>query len=649
MGMDENAGLYTQKLSYNKTMGPYQCLSKPWWIRTGKHAIYPPRHACCLEALVCGEEVFRSIQTDLLAAQHSVDIITWGFDPGMVLVRTGAGETGLRYGDLLKRIATRKDNPVMVRLLLWNDDVASHLMAKNNPGYYGGRIPTIKGYAGFFGELHERYNCEWFKDIIGGKVANIVLQGREVALKCRGPALEGENYKSSAKGMLGSAYPTHHQKSLLIDYETPARAVGYVMGHNSTTDFWDTIEHRFHDPNREVLFNKNPAEAISQYAATIDEAHDRYEQMAYSATPFQLGLRRAGRMAKFAEQHALVAKPYQDVSLRVCGPVLYDLNHNFCTGWAETGSVKSTFSTALGLTPIGLAVKATQAIVGAIVTAAPRLPDPAQSRKHIKAAEFIVRGARHSAQLLRTYPATKEKAIKECYANLNRLTEHYLFIQNQYVQYEDWATHLTECADKLRNAGYLKPIYVFIVTSTPESDGMDLATYDIALRLGSSEKMKVEHKETVAQAMRGKTTMPITADALAERGIRVLMASMWSGAAKPTSIADYEETYIHAKVAIVDDAAFTVGWANLNVRSMALDSELNILSQAMDVAFDLRRKLFKQCADDEGPVQFGDMNKTFEKWLDLMAKNTKAMSNCSPLSGQIANFQVNREPGWPVI
>lgn len=29
MGMDENAGLYTQKLTYNKTMGPYQCLSKP--------------------------------------------------------------------------------------------------------------------------------------------------------------------------------------------------------------------------------------------------------------------------------------------------------------------------------------------------------------------------------------------------------------------------------------------------------------------------------------------------------------------------------------------------------------------------------------------------------------------------------------------
>lgn len=143
--------------------------------------------------------------------------------------------------------------------------------------------------------------------------------------------------------------------------------------------------------------------------------------------------------------------------------------------------------------------------------------------------------------------------------------------------------------------------------------------------------------------------MPITAEALAERGIKALMGSMWSGAAQPQSTKDYEETYIHAKVAIVDDAAFTVGSANLNVRSMALDSELNLLSQAMDVAFDLRKKLFKQCTNDEGPAQFGDMGKTFKDWLTLMGDNTKAMANRQPLKGQIATFQVDRQPGAPVI
>ena len=48
---------------------------------------------------------------------------------------------------------------------------------------------------------------------------------------------------------------------------------------------------------------------------------------------------------------------------------------------------------------------------------------------------------------------------------------------------------------------------------------------------------------------------------------------------------DYEEIYIHAKVTIVDDTAFTIGSANLNLRSMAMDSELNVLSDAKDGAF----------------------------------------------------------------
>jgi phosphatidylserine/phosphatidylglycerophosphate/cardiolipin synthase-like enzyme len=149
--------------------------------------------------------------------------------------------------------------------------------------------------------------------------------------------------------------------------------------------------------------------------------------------------------------------------------------------------------------------------------------------------------------------------------------------------------------------------------------------------------------------MRGKAKMPITPAELEKRGIKALMASMWSGAEQPRSPKDYEETYIHAKVAIVDDAAFTVGSANLNVRSMALDSELNLLSQAMDVAFDLRKKLFHQCTNAEGPAQFGDMEKTFIDWLTLMQDNTKAMANCQPLKGQIATFHVDRQPGPPVI
>lgn len=651
MGMDENAGLYTQKLTYNKAVGPYQCLSKPWWVRTTRHGAYPIRHACCLEPLICGEEVFKSIQSDLLKARRSVDIITWGFDPGMVLVRNGGAEDGMRYGDLLKRIATRKHNPVVVRLLLWHDDAATYFMVKNNPGYYGGRVPTIGGYGGFFGETHDRYSRAWFDEVLAGKVPNIMLQVREVALGLRGPALEGENYKSSFKGTIGSIYPTHHQKMVLIDYETPARAVGYVMGHNSTTDFWDTVEHRFQDARRETLYEKNPSEAdAGQLTAMMDEASDFYhQQQAQLGMPVAKSSRKAQRLVEFNAEYGFTAKPYQDVSLRVRGPVLCDLNHNFCYGWAESEPATSTLMNALWMTPPGLAVKAALAVARAIDKKPASVPALAQSRKHIKAADFILSDSKHSAQLMRTYPATREKSIKECYANLTRLTEHYIFIQNQYVQYEDWISYVTECAAKLREAGYIKPIYVFILTSTPETDGMDLATYDIARQLGRSETMSVEHARALECAKRSKKKMPITPKELERKGIKALMASMWSGSPQPKSAKDYEETYIHAKVAIVDDAAFTVGSANLNVRSMALDSELNILSQAMDVAFDLRQKLFRQCTNDDGPVRFGDMEETFDNWLKLMDYNKTMMASRQPLKGQIATFHVNRQPGFPVI
>lgn len=652
MGMEENEGLYTQKLCYNQAVGPYQCLSLPWWVRTSKHKTYLARHHCHIEPLICGEEVFEKIQKDILAARRSVDIITWGFDPGMVLVRGGSAEDGTRYGDLLKQIATRKENPVTVQLLLWHDNAASYAIQKNNPGLYGNRIPTIGAYAGYYGETHDRYNREWFDEIIANKVPNIVLRTREVALKFRGPALAGEKYKiSQIDGRAGSIYPTHHQKMILIDYETPEHAVGYVMGHNSTTDFWDTARHRFRDRRRETLYKKNPAKPIGQLSAAMDEAQDWYDQQirSMSGQPEQPSRRRAQRLIEFGETYGFTAKPYQDVSLRVRGSILYDMNHNFCYGWEESSPGTSALNNAIWMTPPGMAGVEEPIAVKATEQKAANLPALVQSRRHLKAADFALKNSHHSAQLLRTYPAYQEKTIKECYANLTRLTHHYIFIQNQYIQYEEWASYLTACVEKLRKAGYTKPIYVFILTSTPETDGMDLATYDVAVQLGSSETMKVEHEETLKRAKRGKAKVPITAAELEKRGIKALMASMWSGAEHPKSTKDYEETYIHAKVAIVDDAAFTVGSANLNVRSMALDSELNLLSQAMDVAFDLRKKLFHQCTNNMGPAQFGDMGGTFKKWLELMQDNTNAMANGWPLKGQIATFHVDRKPGPPVI
>ncbi|MEO7497358.1 MAG: phospholipase D-like domain-containing protein [Massilia sp.] len=646
--MDENKNLYTQTLSYNGTAGPYQCLALPWWVRTAQ-PVYFPRHRCNIEPLICGEEAFARIADDLKAATRSVDIITWGFDPGMVLKRGFKAQDGQRYGDLLLELATREKNPVMVRLLVWHDDQISEMMMKNIPGYYGSRFPAIgcSASTGFYTEGHQTYNAEWFEKICAGKVPNIRFHVRSILPELFPKSLAGEGIPLNIAAAGSARFPTHHQKMLLVDYEVPVRASGYVMGHNSITDFWDTAAHIYRDPRRETFYHDDPM----SFNAGPSLDHGAGASLGSVYSPSDAELETKQRTVETAlKRNAYVAKPYQDVSARLRGAILYDLNHNFCEAWDESTPPSSHFMERYWLATKYFG-RRVHNISRAIQKLVHRDPDHnfAERRKIIKPDAFVVHGGLHSAQLLRTQPMHREKSIKECYANLTRQMHHYIFIQNQYIQYGTWADHLKTCVQNLRDGGFKKPIYVFILTSTPERDGMDIATYDVAQQLGQSETMKVEHEEAVQQASQGKRAMPLTPEQLSKSGINVAMGSLWTCAQPKPMPDEYEEIYIHAKVAIVDDAAFTIGSANLNLRSMAIDSELNLLSQAKDVAYQLRCDLFTQCFGNSGPGQFGDMADLFKKWNVRLSKNARAMKHNDPLNGQIVGFYVDRKPGLPLI
>ncbi|MGK5025947.1 phospholipase D-like domain-containing protein [Janthinobacterium sp. RB2R34] len=440
------------------------------------------------------------------------------------------------------------------------------------------------------------------------------------------------------------AFATHHQKMLLIDYEIPTQAAGYVMGHNSVTDFWDTAEHHFRDIRRERIYD---IEHVQLQKAAWKEG-ERYDSASpgYRLSPAQQATKER-LVQSYMDKNSHVAKPYQDVSCRLHGPILHDLNQNFCQAWENSTEPPSLFlDTAwLIIPPVWFARKIGDWIHNKMD------PDFITRRAKIPWEAFKLQNGQHNVQLLRTEPQHAEKSIKECYANLTRQIHHYIFIQNQYIQYTTWAEHLIECVGRLRSAGYLKPICVFILTSTPENNGMDRPTYDVASKVGRSEAMKVEHEEAIELARQGKGEQPITPTKLQKRGINVFMGSLWTCAQSDERLRteDYEEIYIHAKVAIVDDAAFTIGSANLNVRSMALDSELNVLSEAQDVAFKLRCDLFSQCSGLAGPGQFGDISATFGQWQEKAASNFDFKSSGTKLSSELLPFYVDRKPGSPVI
>lgn len=651
--MDDNKDLYIQKLSYRDTGAPCQCLAQPWFIHA-QHPIYQPRHACLIEPMNCGERVFGAIAADLKDAKHSVDIITWGFDPGMVLVREGTAEAGQRYGDLLKEIATRKENPVKVRLLIWHDDVASQQKMNNMPSYYGRLYPAIGSAAcGFYSDAHQEFNAAWCDQVCSGALTNIHFHVRDVPGVHMIRALWDETLPDGlvlgGTGLLTAMYPAHHQKMVLIDYEHPDVALGYVMGHNSITDFWDSEDHHYRDTRRERIYRKKEKE-LREDALGKKLSHN---DIAYGWGQTEEGRRARAKMVQsYIDNNSHIAKPYQDVSCRVRGPLLYDLNHNFCQAWQESTPPSALFTDICRVLPLPV-VKAAVYGVRKISTAVSHNEmDPGfiERRAKILSNAFKVANGQHSAQLVRTQPMHGEKGAKECYANLTRQMLHYMFIQNQYIQYTAWAEHLIKCVANLRAAGYRKPIYVFLLTSTPEREQMDRPTYEVASRIGTSATMKVEHDEAVRKARKNRTKPPITPEEMADHGINVVMGSLWTCAQGEKLMPnDYEEIYIHAKVAVVDDAAFTIGSANLNLRSMAMDSELNVLSQAKDVAYELRCKLFEKCATEAGPAQFGNMGGTLKKWQQLASKNADFKKTGVQLTGQLLPFYVDRKPGSPVV
>lgn len=77
--------------------------------------------------------------------------------------------------------------------------------------------------------------------------------------------------------------------------------------------------------------------------------------------------------------------------------------------------------------------------------------------------------------------------------------------------------------------------------------------------------------------------------------------------------------YIHSKLMIVNDVFTTHGSANINTRSMQVDSELNIAHEWASVTQALRRRLWDLHTAGKG-VQ-DDPEEAFDAWTGIIKKN----------------------------
>jgi len=328
-----------------------------WFLEKANAAgTHPISHNNKLTLLMGGEEGFADIACQIKAAKESIDLCCWGFDPGMELVRNRGGHwpRGETYGDLLIAAGRRG---VKVRLLVWFDSTLSKIPCghpPSMPGYTHGTWPwradggwcrdnidilgaqrsrkLVQAYhdspvtlAKFMREpmvslrrklypptpelismlAREEYCHSWYRSAFLGDIKGVEIRTRSGSATAGAESLElvdcGLDKLSVERNGLVHV-STHHQKPILIDFfhDEGQKAVGYVMGLNSLTDYWDTNAHAPDDSRREGGGRKEKNESV--------------------------------QAQKHMPGEFRTLKPYHDYACRIEGRALVDIYNNFVKG-----------------------------------------------------------------------------------------------------------------------------------------------------------------------------------------------------------------------------------------------------------------------------------------------------------------------------
>lgn len=590
--------------------------TSPWYVQNTE---YPPAMAT-YQPLINGEEAFKAVHLAIAKASKTIDIICWGFQPSMYFIRDGKSPS---IGELL--MAKAREG-VEVRVLGWEAPFNSAGVGgeANLPGKGPYRIEN----RALQPSTDDQYakDRQWFSrcafaDHLAPAMRaarNIpVFVGRGFSVYERAEIAYQVKYKSldpqlshSTLGALAIA-ATHHQKTVLVDYEQTDSAVGFVMGHNMLDEYWDTDAHT---------------------------ALNRCE----GNKPAPNGGPRGDT-------------PRQDISSQVSGPILEHLHHNFATAWRkETGEDLLASRNAM---TVGPQLQCTPGVT------------------------------RQLAQILRTQPQDAKYDIEQVYLKAVNNATQFIYIENQYFRWPPLAEAIKKAAaDQTRagrDPGLHGNLHLFVITNaSPDGVGPgSLNTQRMLESLGRGDTIpeitklqRIQQAKAQADAQaptlaelleqRALITLTLLTDALGgdemsdkareaqqdaarhnryrqavlndqikaietstlapepRPGLKIHVCSLVapdSPAGKP-----WMPVYVHSKLMIVNDVFTTHGSANINTRSMQVDSELNIAHEWMSVTQALRRRLWNLHTDKKGAQD--DPKQAFDAWQKIINSNKERQS-----------------------
>ncbi|MCP1506959.1 phosphatidylserine/phosphatidylglycerophosphate/cardiolipin synthase-like enzyme [Pseudomonas marginalis] len=585
--------------------------SAPWYVQNTE---YPPAKAT-YQPLINGEEAFEAVHLAIAQATKTIDIICWGFQPSMYFIRDGSAPS---IGELLMAKAGKG---IEVRVLGWEMpfNAAGAGGEANLPGKGPLRIEDRamqSSTADQYAEDRKWFSRCAFADHLAPAIRvarNVpVFVGRGFSMYERAEIAYQAKYKSldpqlslSTLGVLAST-ATHHQKTVLIDYEQTDRAVGFVMGHNMLDEYWDTDKH---------------------------SALNRTE-----------GSKPAPNRGPRGNT------PRQDISSQISGPILEHLHHNFATAWRkETGEDLLASRKAMAVAP------------------------------QLQCAPGVTR---QLAQIVRTQAQDGKRDIEKIYLKAVNNATQFIYIENQYFRWPPLAEAIKTAAAKQtragRDPGLHGNLHLFVITNaSPDGVGPgSLNTQRMLESLGRGDTIpeitklqRIERAKaqanaqtpTLAELLERQALLTLTSltDALGgdaisdkareaqrdaarnnasrQRALKAQIAAIEQSTLEPESrpglkihvcslVApdspagqQWMPVYIHSKLMIVNDVFTTHGSANINTRSMQVDSELNIAHEWMSVTRALRRRLWDLHTDGRGAQD--DPKEAFDAWTGIIKKN----------------------------
>lgn len=593
------------KVTLDKNATECAC-SVDWFLRSqdeSEQHSYPV--ISTFKPIINGEAVFDCLYEKISQAKHSIDIAIWGFQPSMFFRRDGKS---LCIGDLLIKKALY-DN-VKIRLLVWDMPLHLQTLIEGNQGNIevSGMVRKNKvegvtqeqldydryWYYAIQGKLSQYIKLQYMgqdylyanrvaqEDLLlafsnSNKLANLIYRGRSVSLFQDWTDPESP----FTTDLIQMVSLSHHQKSVLIDYDKPDLAVGFVLEHNMIDNYWDTSDH-FYDEQQTQWKLESVLPANKRNHST----------------------------------------PYQDVSSIVTGQVLWDLNRNFSQSWLREdlfGSIKNLWTNILHHESNESVQQARSAY----------LPNPKLGEN----GEILM------AQVLRTYDMPDVEDIRKMYLkNITQVTS-YIYTENQYVRYPPLVKAFIAHWEKLRqHREDSQPIHWFIVTNSSD-EGVESGSHnaDIMFKLlGRQDVMPNVGRTDLPpeQLSQTKTEQDkaLFQDLSETIGIRTHICTL--APQDKHHPGQYfndlkHETYVHSKVTIIDDVFCFIGSANLNYRSMKGDTELGIITECKKVNQKLRQDLWalhtgKPVGSAENPVDMSDYqtaSQAFKRWGELLNEN----------------------------